>query len=82
MSISLLTCIERITQVTYKRTQHALQTTLRRFARGKKILPVSNFAQQLPTTRKNMQQSVKTDATRTIQQYWELLANNVASVCT
>ena len=29
-----------------------------------------------------MQQGVQTDATRNIQQCWELLANNVASVCT
>ena len=28
-----------------------------------------------------MQQGVQTDATRNIQQSWELLANNVASVC-
>ena len=34
------------------------------------------------TTSKNMQQSVKTDATCNIQQCWELLVNNVASVCT
>ena len=30
----------------------------------------------------NMQQGVQTDATCNIQQCWELLANNVASVCT
>ena len=35
--------------------------------------------EQLPTTRNNMQQGVQTC---NIQQYWELLANNVASVCT
>ena len=29
-----------------------------------------------------MQQGVQTDATCSIQQCWELLANNVASVCT
>ena len=29
-----------------------------------------------------MQQDVQTDATCNIQQCWELLANNVASVCT
>ena len=29
-----------------------------------------------------MQQGVQTDATCNIQQRWELLANNVASVCT
>ena len=30
--------------------------------------PVSNFAQQLPTTRNNMQHGVQTDATCNIQQ--------------
>ena len=44
--------------------------------------PVSNFAQQLPTTLNNIQQGVQTDTTCHIQQCWELLANNVASVCT
>ena len=29
-----------------------------------------------------MQQGVQTDATCNIQHFWELLANNVASVCT
>ena len=38
---------------------------------GWKVWPVSNFAQ-----------GVQTDATCNIQQCWELLANNVASVCT
>ena len=33
--------------------------------------------QQLPTTRKNMQQDVQAGATCKIQQYWELLANNL-----
>ena len=37
------------------------------------ILLLSNFAQQLPTTHNNMQQSVQKDATMT--------TNNVASVC-
>ena len=37
---------------------------------------------QFQTLRNNMQQSVQTDATWNIQQYWELLANNVLSVCT
>ena len=32
--------------------------------------------------RNNMQQGVKTDATCNIQQCWEFLVNNVASVCT
>ena len=34
------------------------------------------------TTSNNMQQDVQTDATCNIQQCWELLVNNVASVCT
>ena len=43
---------------------------------------LSNFAQQHATTSNNMQQGVQTDATCNIQQCWELLPNNVASVCT
>ena len=46
------------------------------------VWPVSNIAQQLPTTLNNIQQGVQTDSTCNIQQCWELLANNVASVCT
>ena len=42
----------------------------------------SNFAQQHATTSNNMQQGVQTDATCNIQQCWELLPSNVASVCT
>ena len=34
------------------------------------------------TLRNNMQQGVQTDTTCNIQQCWELLANNVGSVCT
>ena len=34
------------------------------------------------TTPNNLQQSVQTDATCNIRQYWELLANSVVSVCT
>ena len=49
---------------------------------GRKVWPVSNFAQQHATTSNNMQQGVQTDATCNIQQSWELLVNNVASVCT
>ena len=37
---------------------------------------------QFQTLRNNMQQSEQTDVTWNIQQYWELLANNVLSVCT
>ena len=40
------------------------------------VLPVSNIAQQLPTTRKNMQQDVQAGETCNIQQCWELLVNN------
>ena len=49
---------------------------------GWKVWPVSNFAQQHATTSNIMQQGVQTYATCNIQQCWELLANNVASVCT
>ena len=34
------------------------------------------------TLRNNTQQGVQTDATCNMQQFWELLAKNVASVCT
>ena len=40
-----------------------------------KVSPVSNFVQQLPTTRNYMQEGVQTDATCNTQQRWELLAN-------
>ena len=46
-----------------------------------KVWLVSNFAQQHATTSNNMQQGVQMDATCNIQQCWELLANNVASIC-
>ena len=48
---------------------------------GWKIWPVSNFVQQHAATSNNMQHGVQTDATCNIQQCWELLPNNVASVC-
>ena len=35
-----------------------------------------------PNTFNNMQQGVQMDSTCNIQQCWELLANNVVSVCT
>ena len=41
-----------------------------------------NFAQKLPTTPKNMQRGVQTDAACNIEQCWELLANNAGSVFT
>ena len=46
-----------------------------------KVWPVPNFARQVSTTRSNRQQGVQMDATCTIQQCCELLANNIASVC-
>ena len=49
---------------------------------GWKAWPVSNFAQQHATTSNNMQQGVQTDATCNFQHCRQLLANNVASVCT
>ena len=49
---------------------------------GWKVWRVSNFAQQHATTYNNMSQGVQTDAKCNIQQCWELLANNVASVRT
>ena len=70
-----------------KRIQHCCATLQR--SRNKrnvgscwKVWPVSNFAQQHATTSNNMQRGVQTDAPCNIQQCWELLANNVASVCT
>ena len=47
----------------------------------KEMLGVEKF-DWFQTLRNNMQQGVQTDATCNIQQCWELLANNVASVCT
>ena len=41
-----------------------------------------DWFQTLATTSNNMQKGTQTDATCNIQQGWELLANNVASVCT
>ena len=49
---------------------------------GSKLWPVSNLGQQFSTTRNNMEKGVQTDTTCNIQQCWELLANNAASVCT
>ena len=43
---------------------------------------VRNNSQQHATNCNNMQHCLQTDVTRNIQQCWELLANNVASVCT
>ena len=53
----------------YVQTAQQLPTMLRPFSR-------------FQTLRNKMQQGVQTDATCNIQQCWELLANNVASVCT
>ena len=49
---------------------------------GSEVWPVSNFIQQLPTSRNNTQHGVQTLATCWAQQCCVLLANNVASVCT
>ena len=46
---------------------------------GLKFWLVLNFAQQL--SRNNVQQGVQKDVTCNIQQCWELLADDVASVC-
>ena len=45
------------------------------------VWPVSNFTQKLPTTRNGVCKR-KRKRTCKIQQCWEFLANNVASVCT
>ena len=50
-------------------------TLLRPFVRSLKF-------DRFQTLRNNMRQDVQTDATGNIQQFWELLANNVASICT
>ena len=61
-----------------KRVQHYC-VTLRRSRNernvgcvGSKVWPVSNFAQQLPTTSNKMQQGVQTDTTCNIRQFSEL----------
>ena len=43
---------------------------------------VWKLMQQLPTKCNYMQQGVQTDGKSNIKQCWELLANNVASICT
>ena len=48
---------------------------------GAKNLTSFNLSSTVHNTRKNMKQGVQTGATCNIQQCWELLANNVASVC-
>ena len=48
---------------------------------GSKVWLVLNFVQQLPKTCNNKQQGVQTDAACNIQHCWELLANNVTSIC-
>ena len=52
-----------------QRTQHVTSNNVESVCTGLNVWPVSNFAQQLPTTR-NMQQGVPTDATCNIQQCW------------
>ena len=41
-----------------------------------------SYVQTVATTPNNTQQGVQTEATCNIQQCWDLIANNVASVCT
>ena len=48
---------------------------------GSCCVRVGSSVQTDAATPNNMQQGVRTDATCNIQQYWKLLANNVASVC-
>ena len=47
-----------------------------------KVSRAGGYQEQHATKSNNIQQGVQTDATFNIQQCWELLANNVASVCT
>ena len=72
-------CANRSHIVAWRFGDHGTKEMLR--VVGWKVWPVSNFAQHA-TTSNNMLQGVETDATCNIQQCWELLANNVASVCT
>ena len=82
----------QIIKATCKRTQQPptflaqqFWELLRPFAPGltfDRFQTLHSNSQQHTTTYNNMQQGVKTDATSNIQQCWELLANNVTSVCT
>ena len=68
-----------------KRIQHCC-ATFRRLRNKRNV--GSCWPKSLPgfklcaTTSNNIQQGVQTDARCNIQHWWELLANNVASVCT
>ena len=68
-----------------KRIQHGC-ATLRRSRNQRNVgscwLKSLTGFKLCPTTSNNMQQGLQTDATCNIRQCWELLANNVASVCT
>ena len=68
-----------------KRIQHCC-ATLRRSRNKRNVgscrLKSLTGLKLCATTGNNMQQGVQTDATCNIQQCWELLVNNVASVCT
>ena len=72
-------------KVRCKRTQHCWPTTpnIVRSCYVRLHVAKSLTSFKLCATTPNiMQQGVQTDAMYTIQQCWELLANNVASVCT
>ena len=68
-----------------KRIQHCC-ATLRRSRNKRNVgscwLKSSTGFKLCATTRNNMQQGVQTNAPCNIQQCWELLADNVASICT
>ena len=54
--------------LSYVQTDTATRNNAASVCTGLKVWPVSNFAQQLPTTRNNMQQGVQTYTTCNFQQ--------------
>ena len=62
--------------------RHASAMTVQEYRYGSCWLNSLTGFKLCATTFNNMQQNVQTDATCNIQKCWELLANNVASVCT
>ena len=78
-------CVWEMLEELWKRIQHCC-ATLRRSRNkrnvGSRWLKSLTGFKLCATTSNNMQQGVQTDATCNIQQCWELLANNVLSVCT
>ena len=69
-----ITGVEHYCEATYKRTQQ-LPTLLRQQCHVL-LQPCCSSVQADATTPNNMQQGVQADAIRSIQQCWELLANN------